>query len=151
MIAGMTRMNALRAPIGGEMHLHMLLSLEEADVKPDGMMIVQSTSRKIRRQVTARLARALGRSVYEIDLAKLTVDHAGELVDVLEPLVAGAAMRGAMLFLDQADALFGSRHGDVAKIMRSLSGEGVFVVAGTEQYARTDRYWAEHLVGVLHE
>jgi hypothetical protein len=151
MIAGMTKTNALRAQIGGETHLQILLTLEEADLKPDGMLIVQSGSRKIRRQVATRLAHALGRSVYEIGLAKFAEEHAEELGETLEPLVAGAAMRGAMLFLDEADALFGNRHGDVAKILRALTGDGVFVVAGTVSYARADRFWAEHLIGVLFE
>jgi len=151
MIHGMTRTNALRAQIGGELHLHLLLTLEEADLKPDGMMIVQSASRKIRRQVATRLAHALGRGVYEIDLANLVVEHTEDLSAVLEPIVAAAAMRGAMVFLDQADSLFGSRHGDVAKTLRSLVGDGVFIVAGTAEYARADRYWAEQLMAVLHE
>ena len=151
MIAGMTKTNALRAPLGGEMHLDMLLALEDADLKPDGLVIVQSVSRKIRKQAATRLAHALGRSMFEVGLVKLAEEHADELAETLEPLVAGAAMRGAMLFLDEADVLFGTRHGDVAKILRALTGDGVFVVAGTVSYARADRFWAEHLLGVLYE
>ncbi len=151
MIAPMMKTNALRAELGSELHFHMLLTMEEVELKPDGMVIVQSTSRKIRKQVMTRLAHALGRSVYEIGLMKLAEEHADELAEILEPLVAGAAMRGAMLFLDDADVLFGTRHGDVAKIVRALTGEGVFVVAGTQQFARADRFWSEHLLAVLYE
>ena len=86
MIAGMTKINALRAPLGGEMHLDMLLALEEADLKPDGLVIVQSVSRKIRKQAATRLRLVLesvaerAQAAMEAELAAQTI--AGMLEEV---------------------------------------------------------------------
>ena len=55
------------------------------------------------------LARDLHRELYRIDLARVVSKYIGETEKNLSRLFAEAAASGAILFFDEADALFGKR------------------------------------------
>jgi SpoVK/Ycf46/Vps4 family AAA+-type ATPase len=55
------------------------------------------------------IARALGLDVYKIDLAKVVSKYIGETEKNLDQVFGAAANANAVLFFDEADALFGKR------------------------------------------
>lgn len=57
----------------------------------------------------ARLARELGREVFRIDLSLVVSQHVGATINNLSRLFDEAERSGALLFFDEADALFGRR------------------------------------------
>ena len=57
----------------------------------------------------AALAKILRRDLYRIDLSAVVSKYIGETEKNLERLFAAAEANGALLFFDEADALFGKR------------------------------------------
>ena len=55
------------------------------------------------------LANALGLDLYKIDLSNVVSKYIGETEKKLERIFSGAAQANAILFFDEADALFGKR------------------------------------------
>ncbi|MBP1644117.1 MAG: phage tail sheath protein, partial [Acidobacteria bacterium] len=55
------------------------------------------------------LAHELGRDLHRVDLAALVSKHVGETEKNLRELFDAAQQRGALLYFDEADALFGKR------------------------------------------
>ncbi len=55
------------------------------------------------------LAQALGRDILRIDLAQVVSKYIGETEKNLDALFERAEQTGAILFFDEADALFGKR------------------------------------------
>jgi SpoVK/Ycf46/Vps4 family AAA+-type ATPase len=55
------------------------------------------------------LAKELGRDVYRVDLSKIVSKYIGETEKNLQQVFATAAAHHAILFFDEADALFGKR------------------------------------------
>ncbi len=53
------------------------------------------------------VARELGVELFQIDLANTVSKYIGETVKNLEGVINAAAGAGAVLFFDEADALFG--------------------------------------------
>ena len=62
-----------------------------------------------RKQAAESLARAMGRDLVSVDLGRLVSRFAGETERNLNRLFAAAAASDAVLFFDEADALFGKR------------------------------------------
>ena len=65
--------------------------------------------RRARAAAATALAKAEGRDLYRVDLAALTSKYIGETEKNLAAAFAAAAKSGAILFFDEADALFGKR------------------------------------------
>ena len=55
------------------------------------------------------VARELGVDLFHVDLAKTVSKYIGETVKNIERVIDAAAGAGAVLFFDEADALFGKR------------------------------------------
>jgi SpoVK/Ycf46/Vps4 family AAA+-type ATPase len=72
-------------------------------------MIVCAVSDKVRREAALRVARDLGRGLMAADLGGLISKYIGETEKNLAELFARADAEGALLFFDEADALFGKR------------------------------------------
>ncbi len=148
----MKKSSSLRVALGSREHLEVLLALETSEPKPSGLFIVQSISAKIRKQSAIRLAKAMGKGVYQIQLAAVTGESSAETEQKLNAILSSAEQRDALVFFDEADALFGKRDADLAKVLRAqLAQVYVCAVAGTLSFARSDRYWQEGLLAVLHE
>jgi SpoVK/Ycf46/Vps4 family AAA+-type ATPase len=65
--------------------------------------------RRARAAAAAALARTEGRDLYRVDLAALVSKYIGETEKNLDAAFAEAEKSGAILFFDEADALFGKR------------------------------------------
>ena len=86
-------------------------------------------------------ALAQGRSLYRVDLAGVVSKYIGETEKHLEAVFAEAERTGSLLYLDEADALFGKRsevkdaHDRYANLERFIESEsrrrGVAVIFGT--------------------
>ncbi|MFT5486824.1 MAG: SpoVK/Ycf46/Vps4 family AAA+-type ATPase [Paracoccaceae bacterium] len=59
--------------------------------------------------LAAALARSLGKNIYRVDVSAITEDYIGETEKNLSRLFANARKQNAILFFDEADALFGKR------------------------------------------
>lgn len=148
----MKKSSSLRVALGSREHLEVLLALESSEPKPSGLFVVQSVSAKIRKQSAIRLAKAMGKGVYQIQLAAVAGGNSAETEQNLNAILSSAEQRDALVFFDEADALFGKRDADLAKVLRAqLAQFYVCATAGTVSFARSDRYWQEHLLAVLHE
>lgn len=62
-----------------------------------------------RRLLAAAIAREAGKELYRVDLGKLINKYIGETEKALSAALARAESLDAMLFFDEADALFGKR------------------------------------------
>lgn len=69
--------------------------------------------RRARAAAAAALAKSEGRDLYRVDLAALVSKYIGETEKHLDAAFAEAAKSGAILFFDEADALFGKRSSEV--------------------------------------
>lgn len=74
-----------------------------------GTVIVTAPSGPNGTHVAEALARTMGRNLINVDLGQLVSRFIGETEKNLDPLFAEAASSGAVLFFDEADALFGKR------------------------------------------
>jgi hypothetical protein len=91
------------------------------------------------------LAQALGRDILRIDLAQVVSKYIGETEKNLAALLDRAEQTGAVLFLDEADALFGKRtdvkdahdryaNADIAYLLQRIEAyKGLVIVATNEQ------------------
>ena len=62
-----------------------------------------------RRLAAALVGKSLGRDVYRVDLSRIVSKYIGETEKNLDRVFAQADETGAILFFDEADALFGKR------------------------------------------
>jgi SpoVK/Ycf46/Vps4 family AAA+-type ATPase len=62
-----------------------------------------------KRAAVEEIASALGQDVYHIDLSRIVTKYIGETEKNLNQVFAAAASTEAVLFLDEAEALFGKR------------------------------------------
>ncbi len=100
------------------------------------------------------LARRLGRDLYRVDLAGPAHEYIGETEKNLRRLFDQAEEQGAILFFDEADALFGRRSEvrdaheryadiEVSYLLRRLSEFHGLVVLATSSADRIDRSFSE--------
>lgn len=61
------------------------------------------------KSMVSTLAKSLGKNIYRIDLSTLPENYIGETEKNLSRLLAEARRQNAVLFFDEADALFGKR------------------------------------------
>ncbi len=106
------------------------------------------------------MARALGLDVYKIDLSSMVSKYIGETEKNLEKLFAEAENSNAILFFDEADAIFGKRsevkdaHDRYANIetsyllQRMEAYDGVTILA-TNLRANLDEAFTRRLHGVI--
>ena len=82
------------APLGGRMGYRCLFTGPPAQAKA---------------LTAALIGKASGRPVYRVDLAVVVFKHASDTEQALARVFDEAARKGAILFFDEADALFGKR------------------------------------------
>jgi SpoVK/Ycf46/Vps4 family AAA+-type ATPase len=66
-------------------------------------------SRQAARAAAQEFAESLGRQLFRVDLGRVVSKYIGETEKNLGTLFADASRSGAVLFFDEADALFGKR------------------------------------------
>ena len=148
----MKKSSSLRVALGSREHLEVILALESSEPKPIGLFIVQSVSAKVRKQSAIKLAKSMGKGINQIRLSAIAGESIEETERSLNAIFSLAERYDAALFFDEADALFGKREAGVAKALRAqLTQFAVCVIAGATSFARSDRYWHEHLLAILHE
>lgn len=74
-----------------------------------GTVILTTASGMNRQAAAEAVARQMGRPLVSVDLAKLVSPYIGETEKNLDRALATAEASGAVLFFDEADALFGKR------------------------------------------
>ena len=72
-------------------------------------MLLSGSDRGSKAAVTKALAYELGRDFYRVDLSKVISKYIGETEKNLREVFLAAEASGAVLFFDEADALFGKR------------------------------------------
>jgi hypothetical protein len=92
---------ALPAPARGE--------VEAVAAAEDGLALVAAAAVGSRLRLAAAVAAGLGLALYRVDLRRVLGEHIGETEKNLRRLFAAAESAGALLFFDEADALFGRR------------------------------------------
>jgi SpoVK/Ycf46/Vps4 family AAA+-type ATPase len=87
------------------------LRLEDLALPADraATVILKAASGTDRTQAAEALARTLGCKLMRVDLSHVASPYIGETEKNLDRLFATAAASGAVLFFDEADALFGKR------------------------------------------
>lgn len=88
-------------------HLRRLAAISAR--KRTGLTALFSGPSGTGKTVATALARSLGRPLYRIKLSELAQRYIGETEKNLSRLFADARRRNAVLFFDEADALFGKR------------------------------------------
>jgi ATPase family associated with various cellular activities (AAA) len=151
----MPTQSLLRAPLGGDVHLELLLAFEDEGGAPPGVYVIQSVSAKVRKQSAVRLAKAMGRRTFQINLGAIASGYIGETEKSLAALLDRAEASAAVLFFDEADALFGTaktRNVPLAAVVRDqLAQRAVAVIAGTLKVRTPGDYWKNHARIVLHD
>jgi SpoVK/Ycf46/Vps4 family AAA+-type ATPase len=91
--------------------IHRVLRSERPRVQvPGGLVSRFNGERGTGKTLAAKLLSGTsGRGLYEIDLAGVVTKYIGETEKNLSALFARAEEQGAILFFDEADALFGKR------------------------------------------
>jgi ATP-dependent 26S proteasome regulatory subunit len=77
--------------------------------RPGVRAVIQGRSASERAEAAQRLATELGRDLLRIDLAEVVRTYIGETEKNLDQLLQSAEEGGAVLFFDEADALFERR------------------------------------------
>jgi SpoVK/Ycf46/Vps4 family AAA+-type ATPase len=73
------------------------------------MILLHGTNGTGKTMDATMLGKNLGRTVFRVDLSAVVSKYIGETEKNLDPLFEAAAAQDAILFLDEADALFGTR------------------------------------------
>ena len=81
----------------------------KADLGRGERLHIASDSRRARRLAAQLYARELAIDLFELDLDQLVSRHAGETEKHLDAFFMAAEAAGAVLLIDEADALFGKR------------------------------------------
>ncbi|MFN3809022.1 MAG: ATP-binding protein [Roseateles asaccharophilus] len=108
----------------------------------EGTVILSVPAGTNRLHAAEALARTMGRNLMSVDLGQVVSRFAGETEKNLDRLFARAAARGAVLFFDEADALFGKRSDvkdshdryaniEVSYLLQKLDAFGGTVVLGS--------------------
>jgi hypothetical protein len=134
--------------IGGDEHAELLLAFENADGPPAcAVFIINSESAKIRKQVAARLAKAMSLQLTPISLDALKSDVPGETEASLRAFFERAVASNWVLFFDEADALFGNkpaRDVDLSSVVRELLiASDACAIVGTAKVKASGRFWKD--------
>lgn len=85
--------------------------LQKVATERAGTVILTVAPGANRAQAAEALARTMGRSLVSVDLSQVVSRYIGETEKNLDRVLAEAEASNAMLFFDEADALFGKRTG----------------------------------------
>jgi hypothetical protein len=77
--------------------------------RPGNVIVLDVDSAALRQELAAAVAASVNRPLHRITLAEATGRFIGETEKNLAPVLARADAAGAVLFLDEGDALFGKR------------------------------------------
>jgi SpoVK/Ycf46/Vps4 family AAA+-type ATPase len=145
--------NTLELDLGSDEHVELLLTLEEADDTPPGVLIIASASAKARKQAAARLAKALGRQLTPISLDAVKSSVIGETEKNLTAFFEAAQARNWVLFFDEADALFGNkpaRDEDLSTVIRELMlTTGALIITGALRARQPGRFWKDFMTVLI--
>ncbi|HEY4366093.1 MAG TPA: AAA family ATPase [Steroidobacteraceae bacterium] len=111
-----------------------------------GTRLIKGASAQERTQIATRTALSLGKRLMRVDLSEVVSPYIGETAKNIERLIGKARDSGAILLLDEADALFGKRteikdahdryaNADSGAYQLLLSESGDTVLIGTGQDA----------------
>ena len=142
-----------RIALGSADHGEMLLALEALGGGPPGIFMIRSASAKVRKQTAMGLARVMGCRVFQIGLGALSGGAVEETERSLAALFERATASSALLFFDEADALFGpagTRDATLSSVVRLLIAEReACVIAGTRTVKTAGPFWKAHMVTSL--
>ena len=84
-----------------------LLRLLRAEPEQPTLLLLVGRNTEAQQTAATEVAKALGKSLYRVDLSRVVSKYIGETEKNLERVFAEAEAAGAVLFFDEADALFG--------------------------------------------
>lgn len=113
-------------------HLRRLAAISAR--KRTGLTALFSGPSGTGKTIATALARSLGRPLYRVSLPELAQRYIGETEKNLSHLFADARRRNAVLFFDEADALFGKRTGAKDSHDRYANLEVSHLMARIEAY-----------------
>ena len=124
----------------------------EPELRPkNGRAFVLTGDDPARNLATSQaLAADLGRDLYRVDVSQLISKYIGETEKNLDRVFAAAAKAGAVLFIDEADALFGKRstvkdsrdryaNAEIACLLKKIDEFDGLVVLATNRSRDWDR------------
>ena len=108
----------------------------------------------------AALATELGREVYRVDLGQVVSKYIGETEKNLRQLFDAAESSGAVLFFDEADALFGSRtdvkdahdryaNSDLTYLIQRLEAYEGLAILATNRKGSLDEAFTRRIRGLV--
>ena len=97
--------------------------------------VLQGGSDKDRAYAAETIAASLGRPLYRVDLGQVVSKYIGETEKNLHRVFADAERSGAVLYLDEADALFGKRSEVKDSHDRYANNETNYMLQAIEQHA----------------
>src|SRR5262245_33387475 len=98
--------------------------------------------------VAARIASLGGAQLLRIDLARVVSQYIGETEQNLARVFEDAERQGAILFIDEADALF-ERHSDAQALLHRIAKHSGLVILATQGVAPDDHPFQESLGRVV--
>jgi quercetin dioxygenase-like cupin family protein len=101
---------------------------------PTATVVLEGAKGSGRGRAAAKLAAALGRPLERVDLTAAVGRYIGETEKNLAALFERAAAADAVLFFDEADALFGRRSGAKSSRDRYANAETGYLLAHIERY-----------------
>ncbi len=128
--------------------------------EPGGATLIVGANRATKSAAVAALARELGRRLSRIDLSAVISRYIGETENNLNQLFAQAQRAGAMLFFDDADALFGTRSDvkdshdrytnmQINYLLQQLQAHPELEVLSVNQLSPSDEAFARRLYRVI--
>jgi SpoVK/Ycf46/Vps4 family AAA+-type ATPase len=110
------------------------------------LVLVVGRDAKARRAAAAGVAKQDGAELLRIDLQALVTKYLGETEKALAAVLARAEAAEAMIFFDEADALFG-RGGEGAKTLRrALAERDGATLLGVKQLAASGEAAADEVI-----
>jgi hypothetical protein len=116
----------------GDRAFHLLL--RRIGARAGSLVVVDLEGAEVRREVAEEFAAAHGRPLHEVALAEATGRAIGETEKNLAPVLARGEEVGAVLYLEEAEALFGSRDEVAAAADRYTDAEANYLIAALREY-----------------
>jgi len=125
------------------------------------IVLFAGTDTAAKSTAAAILARQLHHDLYRVDLAAIAIKHIGETEKHLRNIIDAAAAYNAILFFDQADALFGERsqpkdsHDRYANIevnylFQRLAESPIVAIVSATTASTWHPKWLQHFHATLH-
>jgi hypothetical protein len=116
----------------GDRGFHQLL--RGIGTRAGSLVVVDLAQAEARREVAGEFAAAHGRPLHEVALATATGREIGETEKNLTPVLARGEELGAVLYLEEAEALFGSRDEVAEAADRYTDAEVNYLIAALREY-----------------